>query len=319
MMGGGRATLEILQAGPHTSVQDAGRAGLARFGVPASGPMDRTAFAIAHAALGNAPGDPAIEVAAGGLTLECREGAVTVAVAGGGFHVSRDDGAGDAHRWRVTSLRAGMRLAIRPGVWGSWTYVTVAGRLAAPRWLGSAATHAPSGLGGGALSAGQRVQVEDAELRAERDGPIPCPAFARPRCAIRVVLGPQERFFSPATVNTFLSAPFALTDAYDRMGVRLRGPALRVRGPLDMPSEAIVRGSVQVSGDGAATILLADHPTTGGYPRIATVIGDDLDGLAQLRSHDIITFHPVTPEEAIEAARAGHRARERYRAGLSRA
>ena len=119
-----------------------------------------------------------------------------------------------------------------------------------------------------------------------REGAIPCPVWARPRAAVRAVLGPQDRFFAPEAVELLTTRPFQLTDSYDRMGVRLRGPRLEMASALNIPSEPILRGSVQVSGDGGATVLLADHQTTGGYPKIATLIGEDIDGFAQLRPHD---------------------------------
>lgn len=295
------AILSVAAAGPQVTVQDGGRPGLMRYGVPASGPMDRLAFAAAQAAVGNPPGGPAIEISRGGLTLDCAAGALTVAVAGGGFVVE----AGDRRlgSWAVFGLEAGERLAIRPGPWGSWAYLAVAGTLRTPRWLGSAATHGPSGLGGGAIAAGDTLRVGGAARRPERHGPVPCPVAARPRRLLRVVTGPQDRFFAPGTLDLFLDAAFALTDAGDRMGLRLAGPPLAPAGPLDMASEPVARGSVQVAGDGVATVLMADHQTTGGYPRIATVIDPDLDGLAQLRPRDRVAFRAVTPAAAVAVAR----------------
>ena len=305
-----KARLSVLQAGPHVSVQDAGRAGLLRFGVPGSGPMDRTAFRIANRALGNPPDAPGIEVSRGGLALECVEGHVSFAVAGGGFAVDLGPKRGGA--WVVATLHPGERLTIRAGPWGSWTYLVFAGDLQARRWLGSAATHALSGLGGGKLTAGQVLDIDAAEVRTHREGRIPCPVSARPRKLLRVVLGPQDRFFDAGAIKAFLGTPFALSDAYDRMGVRLSGPDLRPAARLDMPSEAILRGSVQVAGDGVATVLLADHGTTGGYPKIATILSDDLDGFVQLRPHDKVAFQAVDPALAVQLARSRRLAQARY-------
>lgn len=113
---------------------------------------------------------------------------------------------------------------------------------------------------------------------------------------MNVVLGPQDRFFANGSVAAFLGSPYRLTNAYHRMGVRLEGPSLKPIASLDMPSEPIVRGSVQVAGDGIATALLADHQTTGGYPNIATVLDSDLDAFTQLRPRDLVAFRAVTPE-----------------------
>lgn len=299
------AVLAVSFAGPHVSVQDGGRPGLMRYGVPRSGPLDRRSFAAANLALGNPAGAPGIEVSMGGLILQCLSGAVGFAVAGGGFIVEH---AGDRRgSWSVATLRAGEALTIRPGPWGSWCYLAFAGRLQVPQWLGSASTHAISGLGGGRLTHGTQLVIADAARRAECR--IPCPVTARPRHELRVTPGPQQRFFSARTISDFLSGAWRMTDAWDRMGVRLAGPLIAPQAALDMPSGPVVRGSVQVAGDGVATVLLADHQTTGGYPRIATVLDCDLDGFVQLRPRDRVSFRPVSAEQAISLARTAQRGR----------
>jgi biotin-dependent carboxylase-like uncharacterized protein len=310
------AKLEILHAGPQVSLQDQGRFGLLRYGVPASGPMDRFAFAIANLALGNLVGCTGIEVSLGGLSVLCAKGPISFAVAGGNFQVFIDDKPISA--WCVATLQRGETLAIRPGRWGSWCYLTFAGNLKSNQWLGSASTHGPSGLGGGKLITGGSILIENAQSRQNRHAILACPVSARPRGSIRVVLGPQDRFFGSDAIHTLLSKPFALSDAYDRMGVRLSGPSLRPNATLDMPSEAICRGSIQVAGDGVATVLLADHQTTGGYPKIATILADDVDGFVQLRSRSFVTFEAITQIAAISAARTRNAGRRVYLAQFQR-
>ena len=291
--------LQVLQAGAHVTLQDGGRRGMMRFGVPASGGMDRKALALANLALGNAAGAPVVEVSAAGLQLGCDAGAVSVAVVGGGFIVER--GGQRFGSWQVLTLRAGEALTIRRGPWGSWCYLAFAGQVQAPQWLGSVATHGPTGLGGGRLQAGQGLEVADPRLVAERR--LTCPVWARPRAQLHAVLGPQDRYFAAETLAAFCDSPFQLTDAWDRMGLRLRGPALPPQGALSIPSQAILRGSVQVAGDGVATVLLADHQTTGGYPKIATLLADDIDGLVQLRPRDTVRFTAIAPAQAVTLAR----------------
>lgn len=304
------AHFRVVHAGPHTTVQDAGRPGFMRYGVPSSGPMDRASFEIANAVLGNAPDTPALETSLGGLSLECVSGSVTAAVVGGGFCVRI--GESDLGSWTVFTIESGQTIAIRPGPWGSWTYLAIAGRLAAQEWLGSVSTHSQSGFGGGRLLAGMDLTVADTRMENDRIGAVVCPVFARPRHVMRLVLGPQERFFPTATIEALLSEGFRLSDSYDRMGVRLTGPRLAPEGALAIPSEAVVRGSIQVSGDGVASVLLADHQTTGGYPKIATIVSADLDGFVQLRPRATVAFQRVSPLEAITLTRRGMRARELY-------
>ena len=294
-----QAVLHVVQAGPLCSVQDGGRAGYLRFGVPASGAMDRAALALANHAAGNAPAAPAIEVSLAGLTLEVEQGPLTIALAGGGFLVE----AGTARHgsWQRLTLRTGDRLTLRRGPWGMWCALAFAGRLVARDWLGSAATHALSGFGGGALVAGQRLTVENPRLLP--DATIPCPVWARPRAEVAVVIGPQDRFFGADRLDLLLGATFRLTDAYDRMGVRLRGPSLAPQSALGIPSEPVLRGAIQVAGDGVPAVLLADHQTTGGYPKIATIIASELDAFTQIRPHAPVAFRAVTPDQAVALSR----------------
>lgn len=310
------ATLSVSYAGPHVSVQDAGRKGLLRFGVPWSGPMDRRSFAATNVALGNPADAPAIEVSLGGLVLECLSGSVSFAVAGGGFIVEHADQKRGS--WMVATLRPGEKLAIRRGPWGSWCYLAFAGNLHTDRWLGSASTHLLSGLGGGKLTSGMSLHITEALRRENREGSFPCPVSARPRHAARVTLGPQQRFFGAQTLAAFADGPWRMTDAWDRMGVRLRGPLIAPNVALDMPSEPIVRGSVQIAGDGVASILFSDHQTTGGYPKIATVLECDIDALVQLRPGDAVAFRPVSAGDAIGIARAATKMDRRRHDALSR-
>ncbi len=306
------AVLSIRFAGPHVSVQDAGRAGFARFGVPQSGGMDRLALAAALGVLGQ-PEGAAIEVSLGGLLLDCLEGEVSFAVAGGGFIVDHHGQKGGS--WQVATLRAGQRLTVRRGPWGAWCYLAFAGALQVLNWLGSRATHSQSGLGGGRLETGGRLVVDGAWVLPEQL--IPCPTFARPLTQIRAVLGPQDRYFGTDQIEALQGAVWRLSAAYDRMGVRLDGPRLAVQAALDMPSEPVARGSVQVAGDGVATVLLADHQTTGGYPKIATVLDADLDRFSQMRPGDGFRFNLVSPNDAIAGARFAHRQRGAWLHGLT--
>src|SRR5258707_1038235 len=295
------AEFVVVHAGPLVTIQDSGRPGLMRYGVPASGPMDRRSHVAANRALGNSSNATAIEVSIGGLIVQCTKGSVTVAVCGGGFQV---DIAGEKHSsWVAATICAGNALSIKPGPWGAWTYLAFAGNLVANKWLGSSSTHAPSGLGGGRIVTGQLLKIEDAEIRGNCVRNIPCPVSARPKSVIRVVQGPQHRLFDSETLQRFYAGPFTLSDAYDRMGVRLRGPSLNPAADLGVPSEAIVRGSIQISGEGVATVLLADHQTTGGYPKIATIIDPDLDNFAQLRSKSAVAFKPIGVVLALTVAR----------------
>lgn len=304
------ARLRIKACGPLVSYQDEGRPGMMRFGVPASGPMDRLAHAAANAALGNSQGSTAIEISAGGLELVCEAGEVTCCIAGGDFQVVHSGAR--TRSWCVRTLRGGDTLAIRPGPWGSWAYLAFCGDLVAKRWAGRTATHSASGLGGGILSAGAVVTLRDSRVSEEREGDLPVPDFGYARKAARVVLGPQTEAFASGSDEVLLRNDFAITPAYDRMGTRLSGPKLDLNDALAIPSEPILRGSIQVAGDGVASILLADHQTTGGYPKIATIVSTDLDWVSQLRARDSLRFAAVDAAEAVLMARSDAALRKQY-------
>jgi len=308
------AILSVSFAGPLVTIQDGGRPGNMRFGVSASGPMDRLSFDAANAALGNEPGQTGIEVSMGGVILQGKEGAVSLAIAGGDFVV--DHAGAILTSWQVITLRKGERLSIRAGKSGSWTYIAVAGGLRTNRWLDSAATHSTSGYGGGAVRSGQTLVVENAATRDDREGDIPRPDFVADG-PVSAVIGPQDQYFAKDALDLFCNETFTVTDAYDRMGMRLSGPKIGASGALSIPSEPIVRGSVQVAGDGAPTILLADHQTTGGYPKIATVVSCELDRLTQSRSGASLRFKAISPEEALSQSRAYHNAKSAYLAQIA--
>ncbi len=295
------ARFRVIHAGPYVTFQDGGRPGHMRFGVCASGPMDRTSFAAANLSTGNQADATSIEVSMGGLALECISGAITVAICGGDFNINCGDESYSSGV--VTTINSGQQLSIRPGKSGSWCYLTFAGHVDVPQWLGKTATHALSGFGGGVLTSGQEFDILNSRAQSELNGPIPAFQARKFGGHLRVVLGPQEQHFTAAALKQFLGSEFTLSDAYDRMGVRLKGPSLRFGGALSIPSEPVLKGSVQVAGDGVPTILLADHQTTGGYPKIATVISADIDDFTQLRPRQKIRFHAIEPKSAIMLAR----------------
>ncbi len=295
-----QAGLKVTFAGPLVSLQDAGRAGGLRYGVSPSGPMDRLAFAAAHAALGNPAGGTAIEVSLGGLSVTCADAPVTLAITGGDFVV--DLNGVTSGSWQVMTLLPNDRLTIRAGATGSWAYVAVAGEIAAKTWMGSTAHHSMTHLGADAIASGTTITIDDAQVRSNRIGNL-APPVQDTNDNVRVVMGPQDHHFNPTSVETFLGSHYKVAPAYDRMGMRLDGETLDLLGALSIPSEPVLRGAVQVAGNGVPTVLLADHQSTGGYPKIATVLACDTDRLTQFRAGDPVSFTAILPEEAIKIAR----------------
>lgn len=298
------SVLRVLYAGPGVTLQDSGRHGFLRYGVTPAGPMDALAHATANLAVGNPPGAPAIEISIGGIELTCEDGPLGVALAGGEFNVSLNDR--PLAPAVSLSLEPGAMLKVRAGRNGGWCYLAVRGRFDIPPVLGSLATHSRSGIGGidgRALAAGDRLRVMSDRRPGEAAKIIVAPWLDRPPSVIRVVLGPQEDYFAPEQIAAFLSGPWLVSARGDRMACFLDGPILKHRRGYNIVSDGIAIGAIQVPGDGRPVVLMADRQPTGGYPKIATVIGVDVGRLAQARPGTAIRFEAVSLAEAVAARR----------------
>ena len=296
-------------AGPLVTFQDIGRPGNMRYGVSASGPMDIVSFEAANAVLGNDTKQTAIEISLGGLILQCHEGSITLAITGGDFLIEYQGQ--KISSWTVLTIQKGERLSIRAGKSGSWAYLAFSGKLNVKDWLKSNSTHSTSGFGGGVLKTGQKFTLTDASNQANHIGPILKPSF-NTNDLIHAVLGPQDQYFMNTAIEIFSDSIFKVSDNYDRMGMQLTGPKLELKSALSIPSEPVVKGSIQVSGDGIPTILLADHQTTGGYPKIATVISSDINRLVQFRSNQSVEFKLISSNEALQKTRKLLDKKEKY-------
>lgn len=294
--------LRILSAGPGVTVQDGGRHGYLRYGVTVAGPMDPLAHAVANRALGNAAGSAAIEVSPGGVELTADDQPVSLAVAGGAFRVTLDGEALPANT--VVLLEPGATLRLRAGDSGMWGYVAVAGGLALPPVLGSQSTHLRTGMGGLAgrmLRSGDRLPVGAAAGPVAAAGEIIAPLLDRPADIIRVLPGPQNDYFDAEMFAAFLAGPWRISERGDRMACFLEGPTVSHRLGFNIPSDGVAMGAIQVPGEGQPIVLMADRQSTGGYPKIATVIGADLGRLAQARPGTLIAFRSVTHADAVRA------------------
>ena len=302
MAAGSEAIVRVLSAGPGATLQDAGRHGYLRFGVTAAGPMDQLAHAAANLAVGNSAGSTALEVSVGGIEVTAESAPLHVAVAGGEFALSL--GGRPLPAAVVLRLDEGAALKIRAGRSGSWCYLAVAGRFVAPKVLGSHATHTRTGfggVGGRAIVAGDRLGIEPSG--SPSPGAILAPWLDRPLDTVRVVLGPQHDYFADDQISAFLAGPWSVSAKGDRMACFLEGPRLTHARGYNIVSDGIAMGAIQVPGDGRPIVLMADRQSTGGYPKIATVIGPDLGRLAQARPGTVFKFKAVSIAEAVAARR----------------
>jgi antagonist of KipI len=278
--------VEVLEGGLLTTVQDAGRPGLRRLGVASGGAADAVARTAALGAVGGEPDAAVLECTVGGPRLRFLA-SVAFAVSGAdlGARLER----GDLGTWPVPHetrvlARAGNILSFAARRRGCRAYVAFAGGIDVPVVLGSRATDLGAGFGGlegRALRRGDRLGRAGPPHTGDAM-PTPMARADDPRAKVRVVLGPQADAFEPAAVETLLREEWRLATSSDRVGLRLEGPRLEHRARAEIVSDGMLPGCIQVPPDGKPIVMLVDAPTTGGYPKIATVVGADLGRLAQL-------------------------------------
>lgn len=307
-MNGSRPALAVESTGFLTTVQDLGRYGAADQGIPECGGMDRYAMQCANLLAAAPRTAAALEITLIGPVLVALASCV-IAIAGGDLGAEIDGEPLPA--WHSARLRPGQRIAFRRprNSAGARAYLAVDGGVDVPLVLGSRSTCLAAGFGG--LS-GRPLQSGDIlnAFPALMDHPdrtlteelIPRHA---PMPTVRVIPGPERSAFTVATRRAFYAAPHTVSQSSNRTGYRLTGRPLAFRSgrSADILTEGVLFGTVQVTADGLPLLLMADHPTTGGYARIATVISADLPVVAQLAPGDQLKFAPVEPGQAEQLAR----------------
>jgi len=291
--------LEVLEPGLLTTVQDLGRFGYQRWGIPAAGAMDPFALKAANLLVGNPPGAAGLEITLLGPKIAFTEGCA-IAVTGADLG-PRLDGR-EIEGWRRHLVRPGSVLEFSGRRSGARAYLAVSGGLALEPWLGSRSTYlmaSVGGLEGRALRAGDQLPIGRSSLSLARPSVPPerRPAYSSSP-TVRVILGPHADRFTDEGISTFLNGTYVVSPSSNRMGYRLEGPTIaHSRGP-DLISCGIPLGGIQVPGSGQPIILMADHQTTGGYTMIATVIQTDIPLVAQCLPGETIRFRSVDLDEA---------------------
>jgi antagonist of KipI len=326
----------VIKPGLLTTVQDRGRWGFQARGVSVAGPMDAYAHRLANALAGNPEDSATLEVTWLGPELEFDDERV-LAVSGAEFEVIVNGGSIPPNS--AVAVASGARLTFGRRLRGTRAYVAIAGGIAVTPVLGSRATHVGSRMGGfdgraleagdrlplgehaggqGPAKAGPHVLAGEGERRGGEDDhrrivrgvrlqpdvrPVP-DGHAR----VRVLPGPQDDYFAADALQVLQASPYTISQRSDRMGFRLEGTPLRHSRGADIISDATPMGAIQVPASGLPILLMADRQTTGGYPKIATVITADLGLAGQLGPGDTISFAVCSPAEAVAALIAQERA-----------
>ncbi|MGC2082684.1 MAG: biotin-dependent carboxyltransferase family protein [Bradyrhizobium sp.] len=294
------STLVVTSIGPASSVQDGGRFGAQRYGLTPSGAMDKLSLAAANSLVGNVPLSAAIEIGPFGAVFTAKGGAVRVALAGAPRPA--DIAKRPVEFNTSVTLADGETLTLGFARVGSFSYLAIQGGIEGEAIFGSLSVNARAGLGSPyprPLQSGDTFEAQPAADAPERQISLP-PTSNGP---IRVVLGPQDDEFTDEMTALFLDSEWKISATSDRMGYRLEGPAIRHLHGHNIVSDGTVEGSIQITGSGAPIVLMADRGTSGGYPKLATVITADFGRLAQTPVGTGFRFKAVTMAEAQAEAR----------------
>lgn len=276
--------IRVLSPGLQTTVQDLGRFHWAHHGVSASGAADALALRAGNLLVGNTENAPAIEMTLQGGVFEFERDAV-IALTGSDFGA-------DVPLWTAIEWKAGEQVRCGATRTGARCYLSVRGGIDVPRIMGSASVHVMTHVGGRPLRKGDMLPIGDAAVGRPRRSSIRPPEY-RVTGLLRATDGPQVQRFA----GELYAAPYIVSEESNRMGLRLRGPAIP-SPPGQMLTEGVPLGAIQVPPDGQPIILFVEHQTTGGYPKPANVISADFCRLGQLRPRDEIRFEQVTLDRA---------------------
>lgn len=303
----------IESPGFFTTVQDLGRYGYQRFGMPVSGAMDTFSLRLANLLAGNSPCEACLEA-----TYTCPEIIFTstgaIAVCGADMGPSKDGKPVAMNK--TISVKKGDRLSFSGLKNGCRTYIAFSGGIDVPLVMGSRSTYIRAGIGGfmgRALRRGDELKTGQATGKIMiREVPPGILAEFKPEAELRILQGPEYGRFEPEKIRRFLSSVYTITDQSDRMGYRLSGEAIKHKpSGADIISSGISFGTIQVPGNGQPIILMADRQTTGGYTRIANIISADLHVAAQLKPGDRVRFIETSLNEAQGLLRERHKVLEK--------
>lgn len=298
-------SITILEPGLLSTIQDIGRYGFQKYGVPVSGALDNFALRGANAIVGNDMNAACIEMTVIGPSIKFNY-PTSISITGADLSIKLDGRKID--RWSSIQIEAGSVLTSDGIQDGMRSYLAINGGINVPMVMGSKSTYIAASFGGykgRPLMAGDTLFVDEpnSEIR-HQDRNLPEdlePIHYGHSHIIRVVLGPQNSNFTSDAINTFFDSRYVVTNNSDRTGYRLSGPQLKHESSADIISDGTQIGSIQVPADGNPIILMSDRGPTGGYAKIGTVITSDLGLIAQARPDDNLVFRQVSIEEAENA------------------
>ena len=297
------SSIDVINGGILTTIQDSGRYGYQELGIPTSGVMDDYNFKLANILVGNKLDEAVFEMTFFGPTLKFNENLI-IAITGSNMNPKINGEL--APMYETIKVKKGDTLQFGKVNEGIRSYLAFGGSIDVPVVNGSKSTHIKTKMGGiegRALKAKDEINIKKSKEKTMRKIPEKyLPIFSH--CNIlRIVLGPQDDYFTEKGIHDlFRSGGYQVTKDFDRMGIRLKGTAIEHKETADIISDGTTFGSIQVPANGQPIILVADRQTTGGYTKIGNVITADLYKLAQMTFLDKVLFQEVTIEEAQKLA-----------------
>jgi len=280
--------IEVLQGGILTTVQDLGRYGYQKFGIPVSGVMDTESYMLANKLTGNDNNEAVLEMTVFGGSYKFTDKTIFALT---GANMNPTLNGGRIRNYKTYYSEAGDILSLGSAKTGCRCYLAVAGGIDVPPEMNSRSTYRPCGIGG---FKGRELRKGDILPIGNNCNEIEFGEYTvqkyNSKVTVRVIPGPQDDLFTVAGAEEFYSSEYTVSKLSDRMGIRLDGPAVESINGTDIISDATVFGSIQITNAGKPVILMADRQTTGGYAKIATVVSDDLPLLAQAMPGDRIRF-----------------------------
>ncbi|UGB33458.1 biotin-dependent carboxyltransferase family protein [Metabacillus sp. B2-18] len=304
--------MTTLRSGLLTTIQDLGRYGYQKYGVIVSGAMDTYSLRIANLLVGNSEGEAALEITLMGPTL-LFEKDMLIAITGGDLSPTIEGVS--VPLWRPVFVKKGSKLQFGAQKSGCRAYLAVAGGFAVKRMMKSKSTYLRAEIGGyqgRAIQEGDMLETNSISEGVKLKNMQSTSSFLTANWSvrwneflpfaknpnIRVLPGAQFEHFTQQSKQQFFTQSFRVSPQSDRMGYRLSGPAIELEKKMEMLSEAVAHGTIQIPPDGNPIILLADRQTTGGYPKIGQVATVDLPVVAQVMPGQSISFTEITLEEA---------------------
>ena len=306
--------ITVLSSGPLSTIQDSGRFGYMSTGFSSNGAMDSYSMSLANLLVGNETGEGVVEMTFMGMSVSFDCDCVFALT---GADMLPELNGQPISMYSAVQAKADDVLTMKMARSGMRAYLAVAGGFELDSVMGSVATNLKCGIGG--INGKKLASYDELPLRrATRLLPDVDISLNEGLCCdneitVRVMLGPQDDYFTDKGMQTFLSQTYKVSDKSDRMGIRLEGEPIENKNGVDIISDGIVEGSIQIPASGTPIIMMADRQTTGGYAKIATVITVDLPLVAQARPGTVIRFKRVDNKEAVKALQKRTKLLQKYK------